>query len=182
VIFISSFLFQSGFTFFTTFFSVFLITKFAFTQSNTGNFFAYLGIWLVVTQAILTRLIARRFKEYKVLRVTLILTGVFVFAYLLPPVWWGLLIVAPFFAAANGLSQANLTSLVSRSANRERQGEILGVSASVQALAQAIPAMLSGFIAAALTPSSPAIVAASVIILCGIIFAVFYRPGIEVAE
>jgi MFS transporter, DHA1 family, tetracycline resistance protein len=182
VVFISSFLFQSGFTFFTTFFSVFLITKFAFTQSNTGNFFAYLGIWLVLTQAILTRLIARRFNEYKVLRITLILTGVFVFAYLLPPVWWGLLIVAPFFAAANGLSQSNLTSLVSRSANRENQGEILGVSASVQALAQAIPAMLSGFIAAALTPSSPAIVAASILILCGIIFAVFYRPEIKVAK
>jgi len=181
VVFISSFLFQSGFTFFTTFFSVFLITKFAFTQSNTGNFFAYLGIWLVLTQAILTRLIARRFNEYKVLRITLILTGVFVFAYLLPPVWWGLLIVAPFFAAANGLSQANLTSLVSRSANRENQGEILGVSASVQALAQAIPAMLSGFIAAALTPSSPAIVAASILVLCGIIFAVFYRPELKVA-
>ena len=50
-------------------------------------------------------------------------------------------------------------------------------------LAQAIPvAMLSGFIAAALTPSSPAIVAALVIVLCGIIFTVFYRPGVELPD
>ncbi len=181
-IFLSVFLFQSGFTFFTTFFSVFLITKFNFTQTNTGNFFAYLGVWLALTQGVLTRIVSNRFREYKVLRVTLILTGIFIFAFIVPPTWWGLLIVAPFFAAANGLSQANLTSLVSRSAGREIQGEILGVSASVQALAQAIPAMLTGFIAAALTPSSPAIVAASVIVLCGIIFIIFYRPDSSVSE
>ena len=179
-LFITVFLFQSGFTFFTTFFSVFLITKFGFTQTNTGNFFAYMGLWLVFTQGFLTRIISKKFSEVKVLRITLIATGVFILAYLLPGAWWGLLIVAPFFAFANGLSQANITGLISRSVGPERQGEILGINASVAAMAQAIPAILSGFIAAGLTPSSPTIVAAGVIILGGIIFLLAYRkPAIE---
>ena len=180
ILFTTVFLFQSGFTFFTTFFSVFLITKFGFTQGNTGNFFAYLGVWLVITQGFLTRIIAKKFSEKKVLRITLISTGVFILAYLLPSVWWGLLIVTPFFAFANGLSQANITGLISNSVGPETQGEILGINASVAAMAQAIPAILTGFIAASLTPSSPSIVAAGVIILGGIIFIVAYRqPAIK---
>jgi MFS transporter, DHA1 family, tetracycline resistance protein len=180
VLFTTVFLFQSGFTFFTTFFSVFLITKFGFTQSNTGNFFAYLGVWLVITQGFLTRIIAKKFSERKVLRITLISTGVLILAYLLPNVWWGLLIVAPFFAFANGLSQANITGLISNSVGPEIQGEILGINASVAAMAQAIPAILTGFIAASLNPSSPSIVAACVIILGGIIFTAAYRkPDIK---
>lgn len=180
ILFTTVFLFQSGFTFFTTFFSVFLITKFGFTQSNTGNFFAYLGVWLVITQGFLTRIIAKKFSEKKVLRITLISTGVFILAYLLPSVWWGLLIVTPFFAFANGLSQANITGLISNSVGPETQGEILGINASVAAMAQAIPAILTGFIAASLTPSSPSIVAAGVIILGGIIFIVAYRqPAVK---
>lgn len=182
-LFTTVFLFQSGFTFFTTFFSVFLITKFEFTQSNTGNFFAYLGIWLVFTQGFLTRIISNKFSEYKVLRITLISTGVFILAYLLPNVWWGLLIVTPFFAFFNGLSQANITGLISNSVGPEIQGEILGINASVAAMAQAVPAMLTGFIAASITPSSPSIVAAGVIILGGIIFIAAYRqPVVKKSE
>lgn len=94
--------------------------------------------------------------------------------------WWGLLIVTPFFAFANGLSQANITGLISNSVGPEIQGEILGISASVAVMAQAIPAILSGFIAASLTPSSPSIVAAGVIILGGIIFIIAYRkPAVK---
>ena len=180
--FITVFLFQSGFTFFTTFFSVFLITKFSFTQSNTGNFFAYLGIWLVLTQAFIIRLAANRFSEYKILRFSLIFMGIFAIMYLVPSVWWGLLIVAPFFAISNGLTQANITGLISRSVGPQVQGEVLGINASIQALANSIPAMLSGFIAASLTPSSPVIVAAAVLILSGIIFITFYRPPLPAVE
>ena len=110
----------------------------------------------------------------------MISTGILILAFLIPNVWWGLLIVTPFFASGNGLSQANITGLISNSVGPEIQGEILGINASVSAMAQAIPAMLTGFIAASLTPSSPSIVAAGVIILGGMIFIVTYRkPDIK---
>jgi DHA1 family tetracycline resistance protein-like MFS transporter len=168
-----NFLFQAGFTFFTTFFSVFLITKFNFTQGSIGNYFAYVGVWIAFAQAVITRKVSGKFNEQEILRFALIGTGIFILAQFLPHQWWGLLLVTPFFAIFNGLSQANLTSLVSRSVGPERQGEILGINASVQALAQTIPPILSGYIAATVAARAPIFVSGITIILAGIIFIFF---------
>jgi hypothetical protein len=46
------------------------------------------------------------------------------------------------FSVANRLSQAFLTTIMSRSAGESVQGEILGVNPSVTAVAQAIPQLL----------------------------------------
>jgi hypothetical protein len=65
-----------------------------------------------------------------------------------PQCAWQLLFVAPFFSVANRLSQAFLTTIVSRSAGESVQGEILGVNPSVTAVAQAIPPVVAGYLAA----------------------------------
>jgi MFS family permease len=85
-----------------------------------------------------------KYADYKVLRVTLTATGFLVLAFFLPNASWQLLFVAPFFSVANGLSQAFLTTIVSRSAGESVQGEILGINASVTAVAQAIPPVVAG--------------------------------------
>src|SRR6185312_16922023 len=54
-LFVTNFLFQAGFAFFTTFSSVYLLRKFHFTQGNIGDFFSYIGVWIALTQAIITR-------------------------------------------------------------------------------------------------------------------------------
>ena len=53
-----------------------------------------------------------------------------------------------FFSVANRLSQAFLTTIVSRSAGESVQGEILGMNPSVTAVAQAIPPVVAGYLAA----------------------------------
>lgn len=174
----TNFLFQGGFAFFTTFFSVFLIRTFNFTQGTIGDFFAYVGIWIAFTQAVITRRVANKFQEYEILRASLLGTGIAMLMYFLPSSWQGLLLVTPLFAIANGLSQAHLTGLISRSTDHSIQGEILGINASVQALAQSIPPMLSGFIAASLTPESPIVVSALVIMVAGFVFITMYKPGL----
>ena len=174
-LFLTTFLFFGGFTFFTTFFGVFLIQKFNFTQGNIGDFFAYVGIWSVFTQAVLTRAFAKRFSESTIIRFSLLGAGVMVLAYFLPTHSWELLLIPPFFSMFTGLTMANTNSLLSRSAPANQRGEIMGISSSVQALAQAIPALLSGFIAASLAPTTPLIVAAIVIILSGLAFRFLYK-------
>lgn len=174
-LFVTTFLFQGGFGFFTTFFSVFLITKFGFDQGSIGNYFAYVGLWVAFAQAVITRVVSKRFGERAILRFTLTATGVIILLHFIPTVWWGLLFLTPFFAMCMGLSQANLTSIVSRSAGPHMQGEILGVNASVQALAQTIPPILSGFIAATIAPRAPILVAGITIIIAGVVFIVFSR-------
>lgn len=174
-LFTTNFLFQAGFAFFTTFFSVFLITKFNFSQGSIGNYFAYVGIWIAITQGVITGRVTKKFGSYTILRYSLIGSGLFILAQFLPNVWWELLIITPFFAICNGLSQANLTSLVSRSVGPEIQGEILGINASVQALAQTIPPIISGFIAATLAARAPIVVSGITIILAGIVFILFVK-------
>ncbi len=175
VVFSTVFLLQAGFTFFTTFFSIFLITKFGFNQNSVGNYFSFVGIWIAFSQAFVTRKITKYFNEKQILRVSLVATGIFILAQFLPTTVLGLLVIVPFFAIVNGLSQANIMSLVSRSAPAQIQGEILGINASVSALAQTIPPILSGFIAASIGARVPIFVSGVTIILAGIVFILFYK-------
>ncbi len=173
--FLAFFLFFAGFTFFSTFASVFFIDKFHFSQGNVGDTFSYMGIWVALTQAGITRILARKLAEYQILRFSYIFAGAIVLTFFLLTDGWQLLFVFPFLALGIGLSTANSAALISRSVDARIQGEILGINASVQALAQTIPPVLSGFIAAALTPETPILVSGAVMLLGGAVFLLFYR-------
>lgn len=103
------------------------------------------------------------------------MTGVLVLAFFLPIASWQLLLVVPFFGITNGLSQAFLPTIISRSADQSVQGEILGINASVAALAQSIPPVIAGYLAAEIVAQAPIYVASLCIVLAGIIFWIFYK-------
>lgn len=173
-LFTTSFLFQGGFTFYTTFIGVYFINKFNFTSGNIGDFLAYVGLWIVISQGLLLRKLTK-FADYKILRVTLVTTGVLILAFLLPTVWWQLIFIVPFFGIPNGLSQAFLPTIISRSAEQSKQGEILGINASVAALAQSIPPIIAGYLAAKTVAQAPIYVASVFIVLSGVIFWLYKR-------
>lgn len=175
-LYLTNFLFFSGFTFFVAFIGVFLIKRFSFSQGDIGDFFSFIGLWIAFTQAVITRKVAQYLNEKQVLTVTIIADGIFIGLLYFVPIWWNIYLVAPFIAVFNGLSFANIAGLISRSAGQKIQGEILGINASVQALAQLIPPILSGFIAAAFTPETPLIVASVIIIFSGLVFITSYHP------
>ncbi len=168
------FLFNGGFTFFTTFFSVFLIQRFAFTQGNIGDFFAYVGLWVAFSQAVVVRKLAKRFNEVQLIRIGLIGTGAAILLYFLPTQPWQLLVITPLMAISNGISFANLTALISKSVGPEIQGEILGINSSVAALAMSIPPILSGYIAADISPTAPILIAGIVLFVSAAAFWLFH--------
>lgn len=176
VVFPSTFLYWFGFTFFTTFFQVLLFEKLHFNQANVGDYFAYVGIWIALTQVFITPQIAKRFKNYQVLRISLIGTGLGLLALLSVRNTTELLLVTPLFSIMNGQTLANSVALVSASADKKVQGEILGINASVQALAQAIPAAISGYVAA-ISIGTPVMVGSSIMMCGGLLFWILYRPG-----
>ena len=173
--FISSFLYQAGFSFFITFFSIYLIRKFEFTQGNIGDFFAYIGVWTVFSQVFVNSNVSRWWNEYNILRISLIALAASIALFFVPSTGWGLLFIVPFFAMFIGLVQANLLSLISRSVGPDKQGEILGVNSSINTLGQSLPPILSGYIAALLTPNAPIMVSALAIFFSGLIFLMFYK-------
>lgn len=174
----SSFLFTAGFTFFTTFFAVVLAEKFLFSASNTGDYFAYVGLWIAIVQGALVGAVAKRYKDYKVLRVSMFITAISLLCYAVIPdgEYKWLFLVPPVLALGNGLTMAFTSSLISRITPKSLQGEALGINASIMALAQAIPAILAGYVAT-IGVNVPIFVASAIIGVAGLSFWVFFRPG-----
>lgn len=165
----TAFLFTSGFTFFTTFFGVYLIAKFHFMQGQIGDLFAFIGICIAVTQALVVGFAAKRWSAQKILLFSFLgLTLTFTSFFFAHAPWLMYVITIPN-AMFIGLIMANLTGLISRSVGPERQGEILGINSSVQALAQSIPPVIAGFVAL-LSPGLPLLVAAATMLLAAGLF------------
>jgi DHA1 family tetracycline resistance protein-like MFS transporter len=165
-LFFASFLFYSGFSFFVSFFNVYLTDRFGFSEGRIGEYFAYIGVFIVLAQAVLIRAVSKRWSESKILRVSMLGTTLTIFSMLLVQDAWQLYLIPPFMAASNGLSMASLTAVVSKTAGPDRQGEILGLNASLMSLSNALPPLLAGLIAARLTPEAPVAVGA-LICMCG---------------
>jgi DHA1 family tetracycline resistance protein-like MFS transporter len=173
----TTFLFNAGFTFFTTFFAVFLALRFGFTQGNTGDYFAYFGIWIAVVQGGLIGVVSKRLKDYQVLRYSFFGAAITLLAYLAIPngqhKW--LFFIPPVLALFIGMSQAFIPTIVSRVTPKEIQGESLGINTSVSALAQAIPAIIAGYVAT-INTSATVITACILIASAGIAFWLLFNP------
>lgn len=176
-IFATLFLYDTGFTFYVTFMSVFLINRFGFHQGNIADFFAYTGVWVVLTQTLTVRKVSRLFKEQQVLKIVFFTMAAAFILYTLASASWQLLLIAPISITSVGLARSFINSLISRSAGSDVQGETLGIASSVSFLGQAIPPILSGLIAAKIAPQAPMYIAATVCILAGITFNLLYRPA-----
>jgi DHA1 family tetracycline resistance protein-like MFS transporter len=171
------FFFVAGFGFFRAFFQVFLSQKLHFTTGNIGDSFAFVGICIALAQGIITPIVAKRYKNYQILKVSLFFNGIVLMGLAMVTKTWELIAVTPLFAIMNGQSMANATSLVSASASKEIQGEVLGINASVQATADSITSVLSGYIAASLSVKAPVLVGGGLILVGWVIYMLFFRPS-----
>jgi DHA1 family tetracycline resistance protein-like MFS transporter len=178
VILFSSFLFSAGFTFFTTFFGVYLRNKFSFSSSKIGDYFAIVGLCIALSQGLVVGRVAKKLVDFKVLKFSMFGTGAMMLIYFLTPTTSSmyLYMVIPFFATFNGLCMANTSSLISRSAEMGKQGEAMGLYASVSSLSQVPAAVLVGYITSSITSSQPLIVASICIGLAGLSFVLLFKP------
>lgn len=140
------FLLTLGFNFFTQFFQVFLFNKFNFSISNIADMFAYIGIWIVIAQGGLQRPLSKKYSPLKILQVSALALGIALPMLLLPSQSKYIFFVLPFIAIFQGLTQPNMTSLVSSQAGKDEQGQILGINQSIQSLGMAIPPIIASYI------------------------------------
>ncbi len=158
-----NFLFQSGFSFYTAFLGVLLVYRFAMSEVDIGTYFSFVGVFIVLTQALITRPVTARYTEKQILRVSIPAVSLCVMLIAFASTPFMLYFIAPFFAVSVGLSMANLTAAVSRRAGDGIQGEVLGINSSINALAQAFPPLLGGLIATIASPISALLVGATFI-------------------
>jgi DHA1 family tetracycline resistance protein-like MFS transporter len=175
-IFLTQFFFNAGFGFFISFFGLFLIARFNFNEARIGNFFAWVGVCAIFTQIVTTRKVAAKYNEPQVLKVSLLGVSCVMFAYLLVPTPFWLYFIPPISSTFNGLSLANMGGLLSRSVAPQVQGEILGIGASIAALANSLPPLIGGFLAESLGPSAPVLAAGLTMLCAWALFIALYRP------
>lgn len=173
-IFIVIFLLTIGFNFFTQFFQVFLIGKFAFTQSQIGDLFAYMGLWIAVAQGAFLRPLSKKFSPEQIMSYSIVLLAM-VFPLLLVPsksIW--IYVIIPFIAIFQGLTQPNGTAIVSGLSDETSQGEILGMNQSIVSLAQAIPPIIAGFLTT-ISMNLPTLFAAGSTLLAWVVFTIVFK-------
>lgn len=174
-LFMTNFLFQAGFTFFQTFFTVFALQKIHIANTNIGDLFSYFGIWIAVGQiAILPRLL-KRYREDQILKVSIISGSLLIGSIFLCTQWWQLLLIMPFLAVTIGCNFANLPALISRVGNKTNQGEILGISSSIESLAQTAPPIISGYLAATISPEIPMLISSLTLFVAGCVFCITFK-------
>lgn len=167
---IVSLLYNAGFAFFTSFFNVYLTTKFNFTVGQIGNFFGYIGICSILTQVLVVQYVTKKYNNISILRFAYPAVALATLAYLLPSAGWWLFVIVPFFAVPNGLQMANFSALLSQRTPPKERGETIGISSSFNSLGQALPPLFAGVIAVAFAPSAPIFIAGLFILGAGVLF------------
>lgn len=164
-LFITVFLTTLGFTFFTTFFQVFLFHRFHWNVSTIADYFAYIGLWIVLAQGALIRPLSKRFKNIQILRFSYPILAIALFCVILPHEPMYAYLISPFIALTQGVSGPSMNSLVSSTALPQERGKIMGINQSVSAIAMGIPPIIAGF-ATNVSETLPTILAA-VFTVCG---------------
>lgn len=144
-LYLSSFLYGSGFTFFTSFIGILLVSKFAFSEAGIGTFFGAVGAWSIFTQLVVLRILSGKYSERAILRWSFLSVGcaIALYPFLSESAW--LYILMPFFSIPQGLSMANLSALISKGVSPKRQGAALGINSSLMALSQGVIPLAAGF-------------------------------------
>lgn len=174
----ASFCFNVGFTFFTTFWGVVLSEQFNFAQGKIGSFYGYVGLMIVLAQGLVVRRISGKVDDYKVLRFSMFGAGICLFCFYMihPSMYYLIYCIPPFLATCNSLSMSFSTALLTRVTPANIRGEIMGINSSVNALAQAIPAVLAGYIAGH-HARLPILVGGMIICLGGMLFWLLFKPA-----
>lgn len=173
-LFIVIFLVDFGWAFYTQFFQVFMFEKFAYKESQIGLLFAYIGLWIAITQGVIIRRVAKMAQPEKILTVSIIATALVVLGIVLIPHPVHLFWIVPFLAIFFGLTHPNFSMLLSNSVGEHSQGEILGIRQSAMALSQTIPPIIAIF-ALHYGASMPLVFSGVTIIIAWLGFNLFYK-------
>ncbi len=178
-LFVVSFLFTVGFSFYTAFFNVYLTNKFSFDSVDVGNFFAYIGLWVIITQLVIVRNIPKRITEVHLLGPAYVMSSIAMLLYMVPDKAWVLFVIVPLASIPHGIQHANYISLLTKRTEENERGEVLGVNASVNALGQALPPIFAGTLAVVFSDHAPLLMSSIFIMLAGLFFIFKVKRQIE---
>ena len=158
------FLVTLAFSGFEATFAIFSEAKFGFTASTIGFVFAFIGVVLATVQGVLVGRVVKVISERR-----LIPLAIFAIALgigLIPYVWNvpTLLVALGVLAIGMGFNNPSLTSMVSRLADPNDQGGILGLASSLGSLGRVVGPALGGYLYDAYGMTTPYLTAAALML------------------
>lgn len=146
VLFSMKFFFSSMMGFYIGTLALFLIDLFEFNVQELGLFMFVVGMFLSINQAVVSKVFIKRLGEFKTLILGLSLCVVGLVSITMTDNLW---IFIPLYYVLNlGLSLCfpTFNSMISVHANPKKQGEIMGISESINSLAMASFPVISAII------------------------------------
>jgi len=137
--------------------SLFLLVKdrFLLSMAQASYGFAYVGVCMAITQGLLIRRLLPVWGERGLLFSGFILFTVAMFLTAVSPNLWVLALAMTVMAVGGGFINPSVHGTLSNLAGPHEQGEVLGVSQSLAALARIIGPPVGGFLYMSLAFSAP---------------------------
>ena len=140
-----NFLVFLGFNFFYITFPVFAVKQLNWALSDTGTFFASLGLMMAVVQGPILGWASQRLSE-KTLSITGSLLLALAFWCFNSNEGWMMYVAAAGLALGNGLLWPSVLAMISKSVKPSEQGRVQGISGSLGSLASILGLLIGGML------------------------------------
>jgi len=120
--------------------------RFDFDTKQVGLVFVFIGVCMAFAQGFLFRRVAKRYGEPRLLLMGPVAIAIGMQLYWLLPAWPMLLPAIAVVAVGMGVSNPSVPSLISKRTPPHMQGQTLGLSQSLGALARALGPFLAGWL------------------------------------
>jgi multidrug resistance protein len=125
-------------------FALFTFVRFGLGPQQNGGIFTYLGVVSVLTLALITDRLVKRFSEQRLIVVGLGLITLGYAGVALAPEAWTLYPAITLIAVGGGIAEPTLTSTISKRVSPRQQGSILGATEALGSLAQLVGPVWAG--------------------------------------
>lgn len=168
-LFLATFAFAFGWSFFNEFIPVLLWERFGFSLNDIGNYYAYGGAWYALSSGVLASLVLKYFQAEKIGVIALVGCAIFMLMFVIIPerqyIWY----ILPPFMFCLSFTYPTTAAMVSNRTGVENQGEILGINQSVTGCAMGLSPLLIGSVVG-VYPALTAIGGATAMLFAGIAF------------
>lgn len=141
---ITRFFFGLAFAIFQTIFSLYALTKFNLTATETGYVLTYVGVLSVITQGFLVGRLVNRFREDILIVACVALMAISLVGWAIAPSVFALLVILTPTALSGGILNTLLSSTLTKAVTPQEVGGILGISASVESVTRIFAPVIDG--------------------------------------
>lgn len=166
-IFLALLIFSFGWSFFTEFVPLFLISRYGFDPAQVGLYYGYAGVFYALSAGFLIYPIIKRIGIQRALFLSMFLGGVYLLLFLFvktPGVMWLYLPLSQFLLS---FAYPAIAAFISNRVSDSQQGEVMGVYQSLIALAMTLTPFFCGSLVGNY-PSLTVIVSGLLIALSGL--------------